>query len=234
MNRLVIIITGTSKGIGKELCMYYLKKGHIVHGCSRSDPGINHPEYQHHLLDVSDENAVTGMVRKIVDKNGRVDVLINNAGIASMNPIILTPLPKAINIFNTNYFGTLLFIREAGKAMIRQKKGRIVNFSTVATPLRLEGESVYASSKAAVENLTEIAARELAPYAITVNAVGPTPTPTGLIKSVSREKIDALIARQAIQRLGTIDDIINVIDFFIDDKSDFITGQTIYLGGVNY
>ena len=82
-------------------------------------------------------------------------------------------------------------------------------------------------------SLTEIAARELAPYFITVNAIGPTPTPTDLIKSVPRDKMDALLNQQAIKRLGTIQDISNVINFFIDDKSDFITGQTIYLGGVN-
>ncbi len=234
MNRLVFIITGTSKGIGKELCNYYLAKGHTVHGCSRSDSNINHSEYQHYSLDVADEKAVTGMIRQVVNKNGRIDVLINNAGIASMNPLMLTPLQTAVNIFNTNYFGTLLFIRETGKVMIRQNKGRIVNFSTVATPLRLEGESVYAASKAAVVCLTETAARELAPYSITVNAIGPTPTPTDLIKSVSKDKIDSLTKRQAIPRLGTIDDITNVIDFFIDEKSDFITGQTIYLGGVNH
>lgn len=233
MGQKVILITGTSRGIGKELCKYYLDKGHFVAGCSRNSSDLKHEHYSHFSFDVSDEKAVKQMVRETIKKYGCIDVLLNNAGIASMNPIMLTPYKTAVNIFNTNFFGSFLFIREVGKVMIRQKKGRIVNFSTVATPLRLEGEAIYAASKASVVSLTEIAARELAPYFITVNAVGPTPTPTDLIKSVPTDKMNSLLDRQAIKRLGTIQDISNVIDFFIDEKSDFITGQTIYLGGVN-
>ena len=233
MEQKVFLITGTSRGIGRELCEFYLKQGHLVAGCSRNSSDLKHDGYSHFSFDVSDEKAVKHMVRETIKKYGRIDVLLNNAGIASMNPVILTPYKTAVNIFNTNFFGTFLFLREAGKAMIRQKKGRIVNFSTVATPLRLEGEAIYAASKASVVSLTEIAARELAPYFITVNAVGPTPTPTDLIKSVPSDKMDLLINQQAIKRLGTIQDITNVINFFIADQSDFVTGQTIYLGGVN-
>jgi 3-oxoacyl-[acyl-carrier protein] reductase len=229
----VFIITGTSKGIGRELCEYYLSLGHIVAGCSRSASDLQHTGYSHFAFDVSDEKAVKNMVRETIKKHATIDVLINNAGIASMNPIMLTPYKTAVNIFNTNFLGSFLFIREVGKVMIRQKRGRIVNFSTVATPLRLEGEAIYAASKASVVSLTEIAARELAPHFITVNAVGPTPTPTDLIRSVPKEKIDSLVNQQAIKRFGTIQDITNVVNFFIDDKSDFVTGQTIYLGGVN-
>ncbi len=233
MEQKVFLITGTSRGIGRDLCEYYLNLGHLVAGCSRSSSNLEHERYTHFIFDVSDEKAVKDMVRQTIKKYKRIDVLLNNAGIASMNPLMLTPYKTAVNIFNTNFFGTFLFIREAGKVMIRQKKGRIVNFSTVATPLRLEGEAIYAASKASVVSLTEIAARELAPYFITVNAVGPTPTPTDLIRSVPKDKMEALLNLQAIKRLGTIADIANVIGFFIDDKSDFITGQTIYLGGVN-
>jgi 3-oxoacyl-[acyl-carrier protein] reductase len=234
MGKKVFIITGSSRGIGRELCEYYLNLGHIVCGCSRSSSDLKHVRYTHSTFDVSDEKAVKDMVRKTIDEHGRIDVLLNNAGIASMNPLIATPYKTAVNIFNTNFFGSFLFIREVGKVMIRQNKGRIINFSTIATPLRLEGEAIYAASKASVVSLTEIAAKELAPYFITVNAVGPTPVPTDLIKSVPANKMKALINLQAIKRLGTIKDVSNVIDFFIHDGSDFITGQTIYLGGVNH
>jgi 3-oxoacyl-[acyl-carrier protein] reductase len=137
------------------------------------------------------------------------------------------------NIFSTNVFGTFIACREAARLMIASRsKGRIINFATVATPLRLEGEAVYAASKAAVESLTRVFARELAEYEITVNAVGPTPVETDLIRSVSKEKIAALLARQAIPRLGEMRDIANVIDFFMREESDFVTGQVVYLGGV--
>jgi 3-oxoacyl-[acyl-carrier protein] reductase len=117
--------------------------------------------------------------------------------------------------------------------MVRAKSGRIVNFSTVATPLRLEGESLYAASKAAVESLTQVLARELGQSGVTANAIGPTPVPTDLIKNVPEAKMKALLARQAIQRFGTLADVVNVLDFFLSEHSAFVTGQVIYLGGVN-
>lgn len=232
-NNSVIVITGTRKGLGRDLCLYYLDKGCKVIGCSRGESSIDHNNYQHHSLDVADEPAVIKMVRSINREFGRIDVLINNAGIASMNHIALSPYSTADNIFKTNFMGSFLFLREVSKIMAKAKKGRIVNFTTIATPLKLEGEMLYAASKAAVETMTKIAAREFAGFGITVNAIGPTPIPTDLIKNVPKQKMEALLNRQAIHRFGSVDDLTNVIDFFIDEKSDFVTGQVIYLGGVN-
>jgi len=228
----VILITGTRKGIGKELSEYYLNKGFIVAGCSRGASSIDHQNYRHFELDVSDEKAVIKMVRTVKREFKRIDILLNNAAIASMNHFLTTPYVTAQNIFNTNFFGTFLCTREASKIMMKQKFGRIVNFTTVATALRLEGEAIYAASKAAIENMTQTTAKELATYGITVNAIGPTPIETDLIKAVPKDKIQDLLDSQAIKRFGTFDDIKNVIDFFINEKSNFITGQIIYLGGV--
>ena len=228
----VILITGTSRGIGLGMAKYFLAQGDVVCGCSRGAVTLQHPNYTHFELDVSDENAVVAMVRAVVRKQGRIDALLNNAGIAAMNHALLTPAATATAIFATNFHGTFLFCREVAKAMIRRKAGRIVNFTTVATPLRLEGEALYAASKAAVESFTQILARELGPTGVTVNAVGPTPVPTDLVKNVPKAKMEALLARQAIRRFGAIEDVINVVDFFLSPKSEFVTGQVIYLGGV--
>ena len=295
----VFLITGTRKGIGKDLSLYYLQQGHIVCGCSRGDGSIAHENYRHFCLDVNEEKKVVAMVRSIAKEFGRIDILLNNAGIASMNHILTTPYKTLQNIFSTNVFGSFLFIREVAKVMARGhnkarnntmqnnlkenpkqsnnavqsivktsaqelsilkeeilQKGdslsqaynkeslnqecssihstkRIVNFATVATPLRLEGEAVYAASKAAIVSLTQVLAKELSSFGITINAVGPTPVPTDLIKNVPKEKMQALLNQQAIKRFGEFEDVLNVIEFFLNPRSDFITGQVIYLDGAN-
>ena len=227
-----IVITGTRKGIGKSLAEHYLSEGLQVAGCSRGESSIQHANYRHFPLDVSDEPAVVEMARAIKKDFGGVDALLNNAGIASMNHALLTPAETVNRILATNVVGTFLFCREMAKLMRGNQSGRIVNFTTVAHPLNLEGEAIYAASKAAVESLTRILSRELAELGITVNAVGPTPIDTDLIRGVPQEKMDALIQLQAIRRLGEVRDVVNAIDFYLRPESDFITGQVLYLGGV--
>ncbi|MCH2074513.1 MAG: SDR family oxidoreductase [Puniceicoccaceae bacterium] len=228
-----IVITGTRKGIGKEIADHYLAEGWQVVGCSRGEGSIEHDHYQHFALDVSDEDAVIAMARTIKASHGKVNALLNNAGIASMNHALLTPASTVNRILQTNVVGTFLFCREMAKLMRRFENGRIINFTTVAHPLNLEGEAIYAASKAAVESLTRILARELAELRITVNAIGPTPIGTDLIRGVPQEKMDALLARQALARMGEVRDVINAVDFYLREESDFITGQVLYLGGIN-
>lgn len=229
----VMVITGTRKGIGRELSEYYLNNGNIVIGCSRGISTIKHSNYRHFELDVSDEKSVIKMIRSIKKEFKRIDILLNNAGIASMNHFLTTSFETVQNIFSTNFFGTFIFSREVSKVMMKQKFGRIVNYTTVASALRLDGEAIYAASKSAIENFTQTIAKEVAPYGITVNAIGPTPIETDLIKAVPKNKIQELLDKQSIKRFGIFRDIKNVVNFFIDEESDFITGQVIYLGGVH-
>ncbi len=232
IDREVVLITGTRTGIGETLARHFLARGAVVEGCSRTAAGWEAEGYTHHLADVTDEEAVKAMVASIRQRHGRLDVLVNNAGIASMNHTLLTPMAAVERIMATNFRGTFLLSREGAKLMKKNRYGRIVNLSTVAVPMRLAGESVYAASKAAVETFTKVTAREFAEYGITCNAVGPSPIATDLIRNVPKAKIDELVSNMAIKRLGTFEDVANVIDFFVRRESDYITGQVIYLGGV--
>ena len=227
-----MLITGTRKGIGKYLVDHYLHLGYRVEGCSRKEPDWVQSGYVHHIADITDEDQVRSMFASVRKRHKRLDVLVNNAGIASLNHTLLTPGRVAGDVMATNFHGTFLACREACKIMQTHKFGRIVNFSTVAVPMHLEGEAIYAASKSAVVTFTKILAREVGPYGITCNVVAPSPVDTDLIRAVPKNKIDDILSRLAIHRPGRFEDVANVIDFFVKPESDYVTGQVIYLGGI--
>ena len=224
------VISGTSKGIGFALSNWLLEEGWIVCACSRNETRIDHPQFHHFILDVSDEIRVFQMIASLCKDFGRIDALLNNAGTASMNHIIITPKESFEHIFQTNVFGPFLLLREVFRLMISRKHGRIINFTSIANPLNQKGVATYALSKVAVESLTQIADKELGYHNITENAIGSTPVQTDLIKKVPKSKMASLLRRQAIKRLGTFEDIKNAVSSFIRPQSHFITSQILYLG----
>jgi 3-oxoacyl-[acyl-carrier protein] reductase len=231
-DRPVMLITGSRKGIGRYLAEHYLKKGYLVEGCSRGELELGEG-YHHHQLDVADEKGVRAMVADISKRHGRIDAVLNNAAIASMNHVLLTPAKTANRMFEVNVTGTMLVCRDVAKVMMRRRYGRIVNFTTIVAPIALAGEAIYAASKSAVVTFTRILAFELGQWGITCNSFGATPIMTDMIKGVPQDKVNAVVNNLAIKRLGTPEDCANVCDFFVSPSSDNITGQVIYLGGIS-
>ena len=229
---MVIVITGTSKGIGLQLTKYYIECGHEVVGCSRTESDFKHDRYSHYQIDVTNNEEVQTFAFDVGKKYRAIDVLINNAGAASMNHFMLTDPNTAERLMRINYLSAFACSRAFIKLLRKAEHPRIINFSTVAVPLNLEGELAYGASKAAVESMTKVLAKELGTLKITVNAVGPAPTKTDLIANVPKDKIEKLLEQQAIKRFANFEDIIQVINFYMDKNSDFITGQIVYLGGI--
>jgi 3-oxoacyl-[acyl-carrier protein] reductase len=230
-----VMITGTRTGIGRSLAEHLLAAGHEVIGCSRGRGAIQHARYDHRQVDLTDSAAVRAVFRDLRRTHGHLDALVNNAGTSVMNHFMLTPEHTTRRLFDLNFFAVLNCCREAVKLLRRSRQATtaILALSTVAVPWALDGHLAYSSSKAAVEQLVRVMSKELADHRVRVNGLGIPPVGTVLTRSVPRALIDGLIARQAIKRQCTYDDLTGPVEFLIGQQSGFVTGETIFLGGVS-
>jgi 3-oxoacyl-[acyl-carrier protein] reductase len=226
------IITGTSRGLGRALAEKLLNEGWNVWGFSRKASLIKHARFTEQLLDVTDESAVQQAVNLMSNNAVTFDLLVNNAGAASMNALLLTPAKTAEALMRLNYLGSFHTLQAVGKLMVRQRRGLIINITTVAVPLALAGEAAYVATKAAVDALTKVAAQELQSQGITVIGLGFGPIETDLIKAVGKEKL-ALINQRIGRPDGTT--LNQAVDFIFEhvDMKSITTGQLYYLGKIN-
>jgi 3-oxoacyl-[acyl-carrier protein] reductase len=222
------LITGTSQGLGLALAERLLADGWIVHGFARGAQALAHERFTTHAVDVTDEAAVREAVATIAEA-GRIDLLVNNAGAASMNALLLTPGEVADRLMRVNYLGTFHCLQAVGKVMVRQRAGRIVNVTTVAVPLSLEGEAAYVASKAAVEALTKVAAKELAHSGVIVSAVGFGPIDTALTRAVPRDRLAALNHQLDLAASPTPAE---AAVFLLEHMRTAAAGRIAYLGDV--
>ena len=207
-----------------------LADGWVVHGFARGPQSLAHNLFHAHVVDVTDEAAVRSAVATVA-ASGRIDVLINNAGSAALNAFLLTPGKVAENLMRVNYLGTFHCLQAVGKVMVRQRGGLVINLTTVAVPLSLEGEAAYVASKAAVEALTKVAAKELASQGVRVIALGLGPVDTKLTRAVPKAalaKINGAIGRPE----GTT--MAQAVEFIVAriGAPDLKSGSVEYLGTV--
>jgi 3-oxoacyl-[acyl-carrier protein] reductase len=230
-----ILITGTRTGVGNALATHFLQGGHHVVGCSRKPSVIDHPSYRHHEVDLTDSTTIKSMCREIKKETGYLDALVNNAATSSMNHFMMTPEETVRGTFELNFLAVVNCCREAVKLLqkSREPSPAILNVSTVAVPWALEGQLVYSASKSAVDQLTRVMSKELADFNIRVNGIGLPPVDTILTRTVPQEKVDDLIERQTMKRMCTTDDIVGPVEFLVSQQAGFVTGETIFLGGVN-
>lgn len=227
-----ILITGTSRGIGKEIALYFLKHNGTVIGLSKSNATIQNDNYFHYNVDLSNSDNLISCFKNISKQFKILDIVINNASVLTSQYSMIMPIQDAINMINTNILGTFIVSREAAKLMRKSPYGRIINIGSMAASLEPIGDSVYAASKSAINTLANVMAKEFGPK-ITCNTLGITAIETDMLKQLPRDKIDAIVNNLAIPRYAEYEDIFNVIEFFASEKSSYITAQVIYLGGIN-
>ena len=237
----VCLITGTSRGIGAETAKRFAEEGAIVYANAKSLGCIDarskewEEAYNTKVIplyfDVTDEKSAKQAIMQIKKEQGRLDVLVNNAGV--MRDALIGMVNKDLmeEIFAVNVFAVMNMLQLANKLMSRQQSGSIINLSSIVGIEGNAGQLVYSASKGAVAALTKTAAKELASNNIRVNAIAPGMIDTDMFRSIGEEKITQHLSNIKMGRLGSTTDIANAIVFLASDLSTYVTGQILGVDG---
>lgn len=230
----VALVTGTSRGLGLSIAQYLLEQGYIVAGCSRGDSPLESDNYEHSSIDVSEDSDVSKWINGVGRSHRRIDIVVNNAGLLPSAALAMATPQKVVEAaIRTNFLATFSVCREASKIMRQRRFGRIINISTIANALHLEGASAYAASKSAMVEFSKVLAKELAPVGITVNVIAVSFLETDMTAELSQETKERYLNNLTIKRYATTDDVCNVVSFFSGAASGYITGQIVNLGFVD-
>jgi 3-oxoacyl-[acyl-carrier protein] reductase len=225
-----VVVTGASRGLGAGIAQALSQDGLRVVGLSRL--GSRGPDgVDIRACDVGVYASVAQVLADVA-RDTSLFGLVNAAGIASMNLAISTPSATVQRIIQTNLVGTINCCIVLAKRFARNKNGRIINFSTIAVPLALKGESIYVASKAGVEGFSRSFAREMSDFATTVNVVAPGPIDTDLIAAVPQAAIGRIVDRQIMTRRFDKSDVVDLVRFLLSEQSRMISGQIFNVGGV--
>ncbi|ENV65376.1 SDR family oxidoreductase [Acinetobacter junii] len=236
----VVLITGASRGIGAFTATLLAQQGHkvVINYANNDQQATQIVENikaaggtaSRFKADVSQSNQVELLFDYVINMYGKIDVLINNAGIMNFKKIALLDDATIDKVIAINLKGSLYAMREAAKRL--EQGGKIINLSSSVIGMKLEGYGMYTASKAAIESLTAILAKELRAKNITVNAVAPGPTATELFFEGKSDELIAQLAKASpLERLGTVEDIAAVLNFVVSDDGNWINAQTIRVNG---
>ena len=237
----VILVTGASRGIGRAIALLAAKNGAtVVANYNRSEREakdlVNQAAGEGLKLDIfkadaSSEQEIDLMFKHIREKHGRLDALVNNAGIVSNNLLMMTRTDELNKIIEVNCRGPFLCMRSAAKMMMKQRSGRIVNVSSIVGVQGNSGQIAYSGSKSFIIGMTKSAAKELGMYGINVNAVAPGFIDTDMTKSLDDKVKQKLLSNTSLGRIGTPEDVAKVVIFLCSDMGNYVSGQVIGVDG---
>jgi len=235
----VCIVTGAAQGIGKSIALRMVEDGAIVYGCDRLSDSMCNMEFENerfHALyfDITDAQATKESMMRVKKEQGRIDVLVNNAGVVFNKKIGMIVRPETELMFRVNVIAVIEMVQLVSRLMARKGGGSIVNIASVTAVLGSPGQSAYSATKGAIISFTKSAAKELAPLGIRVNAVAPGIVETERFSELyeeSGEKIDTRIQKIALGRLGTPEDVANACVFLASDRASYISGQILGVDG---
>ncbi len=237
----VALVTGASRGIGRGIAGKLAAQGAVVlvnyNGSEQrarevAKEIINAGGHAECIgCDVSDFTACGGMVEYIMEKYGRIDILVNNAGVTRDNLIMRMSEEDYDRVLDINLKGAFNTIRHLSKYFLKQRSGKIVNISSVSGVMGNAGQANYSASKAGLIGLTKSVARELASRGVCVNAVAPGFIDTEMTQALSQKAREAGVAAVPMGRMGSVEDIAEIVAFLAGNKSDYITGQVICVDG---
>jgi 3-oxoacyl-[acyl-carrier protein] reductase len=232
------LVTGGSRGIGKSICEQLAAAGARVAVVARDGaraaevavglPGEGHQGY---ACDVVDSAAVDALVKQIEQDFGSLDILVNNAGVTADNLLVRMDDAAWDRVLDTNLKGAFHLIRAAARGMMRRRKGRIINITSIVGLTGNKGQANYSASKAGLIGLTKSVAKELASRSVLCNAVAPGFIETEMTATMTEDARNALMPQIALGRLGTGDDIAGVVRFLAGPDASYITGQVIVVDG---
>lgn len=235
------LVTGAGRGIGREIALTLAREGvNIAVNYNSSESAARETAEQIEAMgrkavllpcDVADFKASGEMVQRAVESLGRLDILINNAGITRDNLLLRMTEKEFDAVLDTNLKGCFHLIRHVAKVMLKQRYGRIVNLSSISGVLGNAGQANYSASKAGIIGLTKSAARELASRNITVNAIAPGFIDTEMTKDLSDSVKESILAQIPMRRFGSTKDIAEAARFLVSDDAAYITGQVIQING---